>query len=925
MHETTSKSETALREERILQYWESAQVLAKVFAKPATRGEFVFYEGPPTANGAPGIHHLEARGFKDAILRYKTMRGFHVRRKAGWDTHGLPVELEVERELGFSGKKDIEAYGIAAFNERCRKSVLRYIDLWKRFTERIAYWVDQTDAYFTCDTSYIESVWAILKKLADDGRLYKDYKILPWCARCGTALSSHELAQGYEEVKDLSVYFKFPVKGRDKVYLLAWTTAPWTIPAHMALAVGADIDYSEVKVENGEIYIIATSRLPALADIRYEVVTQYKGERLIGTAYDAPYDFMDRLLPAAQRTMHERSYRVYGADFVTTEDGTGIVHTGVMYGADDFSLAVREGLPRFHVVEPNGHYRDDLDFLAGRFVKDEETNLAIVKDLAARGLVIRKERYPHSYPFCWRCRTPLIYYARDSWFIRMSDLRDTLLAQNGTINWEPPHIRDGRMGEWLSGIKDWAISRERYWGTPLPVWESDDGSERRVVGSVAELEANLAPHSSLPRSEEGDLDLHRPYVDDVVLLGKNGARLRRVKEVIDVWFDSGAMPFAQDHYPFEKKEWIDGEGYPADFICEAIDQTRGWFYTLLAIGALMGRGAAYKNAICLGHVVDAHGKKMSKSGGNAVDPWEAIDRYGVDALRFWMFSVNQAGDSKSFDAKATREATRTLAWLDNSVMFYELFARDAQAADEQVIDRWMRTEADAAVADVTAALDAYRTQEAARRVGKLLENLSQWYVRRIRERVRDGDGAALETLRHALRACALLLAPLAPFLAEDVWLRVRREGDADSVHLADWPTSEITDRSLLFQMETVRSLASEALMLRQKAGVKVRQPLSSLSIAGRLPEELAVLLAEEVNVKEIVQETGHMSLDTSLTPELVNEGDQRELQRAVAEARKALGFSIRDKAELIMKDDGTYSVEVSTGIVRFDLTKKPGI
>ncbi len=1105
MAESGQKSEAALREERTLSLWKEKRIFEKSLEKSAPLGDFVFYEGPPTANGRPGIHHLEARSFKDAIPRYKTMRGHRVRRRAGWDTHGLPVELEVEKTLGFSGKQDIEKYGIAEFNKKCRESVLAYIEEWGKFTERIGYWVDQEKSYFTFDAPYMESLFSIMKQIDADGRLYKDYRIVPWCARCGTALSSHELAQGYQDVKDLSVTAKFKVVGEENTYLLAWTTTPWTLPGNVALAVGKDISYGEYEHE-GMSVITAVARAESLK--LGEANRTFKGSELVGKKYEPLFPYLQDVAEGEEKAKLEKAFTVHPADFVTTEDGTGIVHTAVMYGADDFALGQTLGLPKVHTVGADGKFVKGTGPFEGRFVKDEDVAVDIIKALAGSGLLFSKAKYEHSYPFCWRCKTPLIYYARDSWYIRMQDLKETLLKENGEVHWEPAHIRDGRMGEWLSNVKDWAISRERYWGTPLPVWESEDGTERVVIGSVEELkkhtprsgnqyfamrhgesENNVAgilgcdnsipnaltefgrsqvlragagladkgitriiasplqrgketaeaiaeaigfskeqiefderlkeiqtgewngkpvteyqkahegayefimtspeggeswddvrvrvgellyevessaksevvlfvthgtplrmldavtkgitlkefmydwqsardplnaevrtlPFVSLPHNERYELDLHRPYIDDVVLTGDSGAPLRRVKEVMDVWFDSGAMPFAQDHYPFRNKEWVEGDGYPADFISEAIDQTRGWFYTLLAVGALMKRGKAYKNVICLGHLLDEAGQKMSKSKGNVVDPWKAMDEYGVDALRFWMYSVNQAGDSKAFDPKTVKESVRALSWLENSAKFYELFKDGAHSGEEQVIDRWMRVRVSETVASMTKHLDSYQPYYAVTELARLFEDLSQWYVRRVRDRVREGDKGAITTLQETLRTSALLLAPFSPFLAEEVFQMVKKDSDPESVHLGDWPEAGELDMPLVHEMETVRNSASHFLKERQQKGIVLRQPLQSATVDKEFTPELSALLAEEINVKEI--KVGETALDTTLTPELTAEGDERAFARAVADARKQMGLSPKDSAT-VTRGDGPYSVELSTGVVKFSVSKQ---
>ncbi len=1089
------KSDAALREEEVLAFWKEHKIFERSLEKPAPKGEFVFYEGPPTANGKPGLHHLEARAFKDAIPRYKTMQGYRVKRRAGWDTHGLPVELEVEKQLGFSGKPEIEAYGVAAFNQKCRESVLRYIDEWWRFTERIGYWVDQADAYYTYTPTYMERLWGILAKVHRDRRLYKDYKVVPWCPRCGTALSSHEVAQGYEEVSDLAVVAKFRLRTPEQVgeqqptFILAWTTTPWTLPGNVALAVGGGIQYLKVR-NDGETLIVAKDRASSLG-LSAEGAESLSGEQLVGQTYEPLYPFARDLAPESERERFASAFKVYEADFVTTEDGTGVVHTAVMYGADDFLLGQKNDLPRVHVVEPSGRFMDGVGFLAGRFVRDEGVAVDIIKDLAHRGHLFSKGKHAHSYPFCWRCKTALIYYARDSWYIRMSELADTLQRENATVAWVPAHLRDGRMGEWLRGIKDWAISRERYWATPLPVWEGE--GEHMVIGSVDELKryskksgntyflmrhgqamsnvgsvvsshagdenhltdsgrAQVAksaqtlkwkrfdaiyaspfirtretaeivadacgfPKSEirfddriqeidtgefdgksveayhhffssyqerfyktppggenlmdmrrrigaflyeleekhhgetilivtheyavwlaeaiargadvagtvamkdreeyyttgevrefqfvrLPHNADYELDLHRPFIDSVVLESPTGKELHRVPDVVDVWFDSGGMPFGTE------------SPYPADYIAEAIDQTRGWFYTLLAVGVLMGKGAPYNHVVSLGHLLDAEGKKMSKSRGNVVNPWDAIEQWGADALRFWMFSVNDAGDPKNFDEKTVREAARALGWFDNSAKFYEIFKNEG-GPDMRVmsIDQWMQRRTEQVIVEVTSALDAYNLTAATRALAALFEDISQWYVRRIRDRVRDGDRAALQTLRKTLHVSARLLAPFAPFLAEAVYRGVRDEQDPVSVHLAAWPTVarkifdwksllRLNSSELVLDMQKVRELVSLALEARQKEGIKVRQPLSRLKInAPSLANknDLLDLIRDELNVKEVVVQEGipeMVELDTTLTDALREEGEVRELIREVQEARKIAGLNPKDRAVL---------------------------
>ncbi|MBI5134524.1 MAG: class I tRNA ligase family protein [Candidatus Taylorbacteria bacterium] len=1111
--ETKPKSKLAQSEERILGFWKERDIFKKTLEKPAPKGEFVFYEGPPTANGRPGIHHVEARAFKDAIPRYKTMRGFRVRRKGGWDTHGLPVELEVEKAHGFKSKKEIEAYGVGKFNKECRESVWKYMDEWGRFTDRIGYWVDQESPYVTYESSYIESLWWIMGKIHEKGLFYKDYRVVPWCPRCGTALSSHELAQGYADIKELSVYVAFKAIGEKEEYFLAWTTTPWTLPGNVALAVGEDIAYARVSCE-GKTYILAQERVATVfAGKEHSLDSVIKGKELVGSSYEPLYTYLRDGLSRGEAKKAGNAFKVYAADFVTTTDGTGIVHIAPMYGADDFALGTKAGLPKRHLVNDSGHFIEGTEFLEGRFVKDEETAVEIVKDLARKGLLFKKEKHEHTYPHCWRCKTPLIYFARDSWYIRMSEVRDSLIKENEGINWEPSHIKDGRFGEWLRDLKDWAISRERYWGTPLPIWQSEDGSETMVVDSVATLkkrakkarnrymllrhgesESNVMGISNfreldkyhltkngreqvmkrvkelrewgvdvivasdflrtketariiaemvgidsneivydkrlreynvgeeregklwketetlvrrgvkfsgaenpaqvkkrafealahierayegknvlivshgavlntlyngieadpsinrlfhdsrrhfqktaemhafdyvpLPHDEEFALDLHKPYIDDIVLISDSGKELRRIKEVMDVWFDSGAMPFAQDHFPFDEKfKGFWGKKklpYPADFISEAIDQTRGWFYTLHAIGGLLGKGKAYKNVICLGHILDKDGKKMSKSVGNVVNPWDMIEKYGADALRFWMYSVNQPGDSKNFDEKTVDEIVKRLFnMLSNVYTFYEIYAEKGESAapkgdSRNVLDKWILARLFELVNLSTSKLDSYKLLEPTRAIREFVDDFSTWYLRRSRDRFKSDDAldkkAALDTTRFVLLAISKLIAPFAPFYAEDLYQKVKPAVGPESVHLCDWPEAGNPDERALAAMSLARSFASMAHMQRSSNKIPVRQPLSRLTIKhdGTEPDywdELREILKDETNVKEVLLITGAgadakgVELDTIVTPELKREGVARDLIRAIQDLRKSEGLTVGDKVSLILDSD----------------------
>ena len=908
------------REKQVLEYWEKNGIFKKTVEKDAPRGAFVFFEGPPTANGKPGIHHAESRAFKDLIPRFRTMQGYRVERQAGWDTHGLPVELEVEKQLGFTGKAQIEEYGIAPFNEKCRESVWTYLTDWREFTRRLGFWVDLDNAYVTYKPEYVEALWGVIKKIWDRGLLYQDYRVTPHCPRCGTSLSSHELAQGYKDVKDISVYAKFKVVGKENEYLVAWTTTPWTLPANVALAVGEKIRY--VKVGHaGELLWVAKDRVAAVMagclpagrqaeDPAYDIVEERDGSELVGMEYEPLYPFVRDALVAAgcgdpAYNGLANAWKVHPAEFVTTTDGTGIVHTAVMYGADDFELGTKIGLPKYHLVKLDGTFAPGTDFLSGRFVTDEDVAVDIIKDLAHRGLLFGKEKFEHSYPHCWRCKSKVIYYAKDSWYIRMSSLRDKLLEENEKINWEPAHLKDGRFGEWLREVKDWAFSRERYWGTPLPIWVCEECGERRCIGSFAELGVGA------------DFDPHRPFSDEVVLkCEKCGGSSRRVKDVCDVWFDSGAMPYAAGHYP---------DKYPADFISEAIDQTRGWFYTLLAVSTALGLERPFKNVICLGHVLDAKGKKMSKSLGNIVRPMEMIDAYGADSVRWYMYTINQPGESKRFDEKTLQEMQRAVfGILGNVVAFYETYAEGnvettGKERAQNVLDCWVLARLHETIREVTDGLEAYRVTEPARLVGAFIDDLSTWWLRRSRDRFKeDGEDkkAALATMRECLIATSKLMAPFTPFFAEDVYLRLG--GEKESVHLEEWPTVDaaLVDESVLKAMAQTRSIVSKLLEARANAGKNVRQVLASATVtlpSGELGTEYVELIKDEVNVREIVVEKGEyaVALDTALTPELVREGTVREIVRRLNAMRKNAGLTIEDRIEAYVRSS---EPEVATAL-----------
>lgn len=898
MAENQQKSEVARREEGILAFWKERDIFNKSLAKPSPKGEFVFYEGPPTANGKPGIHHLESRAFKDAIPRFRTMQGYHVRRKAGWDTHGLPVELEVEKQIGSKSKKDIEAFGIAKFNALCKESVLKYIDEWRKFSDRIAFWQDYDDTYFTFDNSYIESVWNILKTAHEKKLLYKDYKVVPWCPRCGTALSSHEVAQGYQDdTEDPSVYIKFKVKNPEQhglpknTFLLAWTTTPWTLPGNVALAVGEKIEYSALEYQ-GESLIFA-SALKEKIGISGLGARTMQGSDLFGLEYEPLYPFLADALPAKEKAKLPNAYKVYAADFVSTEDGTGIVHTAVMYGTDDFEFGTKVGLPKHHVLGEDGKFTSDVPPLAGQFFKKADS--WIEQDLHERGFLFNKpgEKIKHTYPFCWRCKTPLMYYADDSWYIAMSQLKDSLIRENQTIHWEPEHIREGRFGEWLKDLKDWAISRSRYWGTPLPIWECEKCKQFEVLGSAAELQEKTGKTPD---------DLHKPFIDECsyACLTCEG-KMKRVPEVLDVWFDSGAMPFAQDQYPAATKNIL----YPADFISEAIDQTRGWFYTLHAIGAgIMSRGKAYKNVICLGHVLDTKGKKMSKSVGNIIEPWSVMDKYGVDALRYFMFTVNAPGDSKNFDERMVDEIVKkNIGRLNNVLAFYKLYENGTPRGSDspRVLDCWILARLDQLVEESTKGYESYQLDKACRPLSDFIDDLSVWYLRRSRERFKEDDAekkTALATLRYVLFMLAVVMAPSMPFFAEYLYQAVKESDDEESVHLANWRNATEVDTAVLANMNAVRKIVSFALEQREHHKIKVRQPLQRLTVPENtaLSDDYFAIMRDEVNVKEIIPEGTQVVLDPEITPELREEGIVRDTIREIQAFRKENGLKPGEKA-----------------------------
>ncbi len=1131
------------REEKILEFWEAHNIFQETLKKNKKGKRFVFYEGPPTANGLPGIHHVLARAFKDIVLRYKTMRGFFVPRRAGWDTHGLPVEIEVEKMLGFKIKQDIEHFGIAAFNKKAKESVWKYKDEWERFTKRIGFWLDMEHPYVTYDTSYIESLWAIIKKISErkiNGAsfLYKDFKITPWCPRCETGLSSHEVGQGYKKVKENSLFVKFPVHGEKNEFLLVWTTTPWTLPANVAVAVNSKLEYTKYKIakEGAVEYVWSAKPPPYREGEEVSVVEKVSGNSLVGKRYTSLY-FTDNKVNKFLHVNHEAPpYEIVAADFVSLEEGTGMVHMAPAFGEEDMAVmkeyqkqtflkkkneeknAIKGNTlklyPILETVLPNGTMKKGV-IGEGKFVKDADKD--IIEDLTVRKLLFSLLPYEHEYPFCWRCQTPLLYFARQAWWIRMSELREKLLKSNSKINWIPEHIKEGRFGEFLKEVRDWAFSRERFWGTPLPAWECQTCGMQRVIGSIQELsgflgntkneyiimrhgesesntghiaishkkgypltekgrrsaektakvlakkkidmviaspisraketaeivarvigkkvfydarlseinvgvfdgrdigdyhryyknladkfskpspmgeslrdvrgrmvrvivdlekkysgkrilmvsheypiwmlfsaglglseektialrsgnyakefihfaEARTLEYRILPRDEEGMVNLHRPYVDEITCACPRCLQgtMSRVKEVVDGWFDSGSMPYAQSHWPFEKEKLF----YPADYICEAVDQTRGWFYTLLAVGTLLSKEAPYKTVISTGHVLDKNGQKMSKSKGNVILPKTVMEKYGADALRWYFYTINLPGEPKRFDEKDLLNKLRNfLGIVWNVFLFFETYVKNAKRKTQSekrrqknILDQWVLARANECIREVTEKIDVYDIMGAGRALETFaVSDVSQWYVRRSRHRFQHPDSEedfddASQTLGEVLYILVRLLAPFTPFFGEILYQLLRKKMDVKnaSVHLEDWPKPSLSKNknreALVKDMVRIRTFVQEALKLRADAGVKVRQPLKTLVLSDasfHTKKELLSILKDEVNVKEIVFGDA-FSLDTLITFELREEGLAREIVRNVQEIRKELGMRHKDSVFLqISGSDRIYDI-----------------
>ena len=842
-------------EKGILDFWSKNQIFEKSVENRSGAKRWSFYEGPPTANGKPGTHHIEARVFKDLFPRFQTMKGKQVIRKAGWDCHGLPVEIAVEKELGFSGKSDIEKYGVAAFNQKCKESVQRHVGEFTEMTRRMGFWVDFEDAYWTMSPEYIESVWWSLQQIWKKGLLVQDHRVAPYCPRCGTGLSDHELAQGYETIKDPSVYVRLPALSGKlaelNASLLIWTTTPWTLVSNTAVAVNPKVEYQVIEITNEdktERLVVASDLASVLGEDR-KVIATFKGTDLEHTKYQRPFELIEI----------ENAHFVVLADYVTTEDGTGLVHQAPAFGADDLEVCRRYGLVVVNPINPDGHFQNQIGLVGGKFFKDADKDL--IKDLKSRGLMFKNSQFEHSYPHCWRCHTALMYYAQPSWYVKTTAIKQELLRENSKTDWHPETIKTGRFGDWLNNNIDWAVSRNRYWGTPLPIWRCENNHEI-CVGSLSEL-------GELSGTELNKLDPHRPFVDDVKFkCTECSAIMSRVSEVIDCWYDSGAMPFAQWGYP-HKEGSVDqfNSAYPADFICEAIDQTRGWFYTLMAIGTLVFDKSSYKTVLCLGHILDKDGRKMSKHLGNVLEPIPLMDQHGADAVRWYMLAAGSPWSARRVGHDAITDVVRkTLLTYWNTISFFTLYANASNfvvsklSGDLTLMDRWIISELNKLTRDVDFALENFDSQTAGSAIASFIDDLSNWYVRRSRRRFWDGDESALNTLYFCLKNLTLLLAPMVPFISEHVWqtlIRVAESDQPESVHLSNFPNSsaELIDDALSASVSLSRRLVELGRAARAESGVKIRQPLSRALVSAPgwelISDEIRTHISEELNILQL--------------------------------------------------------------------------
>ena len=920
------------REKQVLEFWKQEDIFKKSVEKNEGNPEFSFYDGPPTANGKPHIGHILTRVMKDIIPRYKTMKGYHVLRKAGWDTHGLPVELEVEKMLGIDGKQEIEKYGIEPFIKKCKESVWKYSNEWRKMSDRIGYWADMDNPYVTYDNNYIESVWWAIKQMADKGLIYKGYKIVPYCPRCGTALSSHEVAQGYKDVEETSVFVKFALKDVDNTYFLAWTTTPWTLPSNVALCMNGKEDYTKIKVGD-EYYILADALIPSLFDEgSYEKIDTQKGSEYEYVEYIPLFDY--------ETGAKEKAYFVTNDSYVTLTDGTGIVHIAPAFGEDDSKVGKKYNLPFVQMVDDRGRFKEAVYDYKGLFCKDADKY--IIEKLKGENKLFKALKFTHSYPFCWRCDTPLLYYARSSWFVKMTAVKDQLLVANDSVNWMPETIKNGRMGNFLENVIDWGISRERYWGTPLPIWVCNKCGKIHVIGSREELreKAHLTE----------DVELHRPYIDDVKWECECGGTMERTPEVLDCWFDSGSMPFAQWHYPFENKETFE-RVFPADFISEAIDQTRGWFYTLLAVNTVLFGRAPFKNCIVLGHVNDKDGIKMSKHKGNVVDPWTVLDKQGADATRWYFYTTSAPWLPSRFHADTVSESQRKfMGTLWNTYAFFVLYAEidkfnpmEHKLEDQQLttMDKWILSGLNSLIKFVDEGLNEYKITETSRAIGDFVDILSNWYVRRSRDRFWGSDmsknkEAAYTTLYTVLSTLSKIIAPYVPFMAEEIYQNLVRNFDKDapeSVHLCSFPVADekMIDKKLEAGMGDVLKLVVLGRAARNKSNLKNRQPLAKLFYNGRyeLPQSLKELVEDELNVKSVeVSDTSDGFISYELKPQLKTLGPKYGSLlgaiRNVLQERAAEIVAAVKSGNLFTFNANGKDVELSEGDLLISMKNKEG-
>ena len=913
------------REKEVLAYWKEQDIFKKSMQNREGGQEFTFYDGPPTANGKPHIGHILTRVIKDIIPRYKTMKGYHVLRKAGWDTHGLPVELEVEKMLGINGKPAIEAYGVEPFIAQCKQSVWKYKGEWEQMSERVGFWADMEDPYITYDNNYIESEWWALRTIWDKGLLYKGHKIVPYCPRCGTSLSSHEVAQGYQDVKDTSVFVRFAVEGEKDTYFAAWTTTPWTLPSNVALCVNADEEYVLAETrhdldgsEKPIRYYLAGVLAPGILGEDIKILAKMPGSELVGKSYQPLFTYANKTVEKSGK----KAFYVTADNYVTLNDGTGIVHIAPAFGEDDARVGRAHDLPFVQLVREDGTLPDDVTDFAGVFCKEADAGL--IKKLAQEGKLIKKMIYEHSYPFCWRCDTPLIYYARNSWFVKMTAVRDNLLKNNQTVNWIPETIRDGRMGNFLENVIDWGISRERYWGTPLPIWECGCG-HRHLIGSIAELK-------SMSDDCPAEIELHKPMIDKVhIRCEKCGGQMTRVSEVIDCWFDSGSMPFAQWHYPFENQAQFE-KNFPADFISEALDQTRGWFYTLLAIGTLLFDQSPFKNVIVLGLVQDKTGQKMSKHKGNVVDPWQVLDKQGADAVR-WYFYTGSAPwlPSRFSDDTVSEHQRKFMGTLWNTYAFYIMYARidgfdptgrTLDRASLGALDRWILSRLNTLVRQVDEQLERYDITASGRAIQAFTDDLSNWYVRRSRERFWQPEMNADKinaymTLYTVLETLARLSAPFTPFMAEAMYRNLvlgHQPQAPESVHLCDFPVADLSliDVRLEKIMDDVLHIVTMGRAARNTAVIKNRQPLSRILVVApeQLPDDYNALIADELNVRELVYLTDSAALlDYRFKPQLRTLG--RRFGKDIGQVASLLAALDGRQSMAALKKDGHLTIELN--------------